>query len=106
MNQSTDIDKNLKDVILLNGTKINVNTEKQEEKMVTGQSILTTGDTTYYRKDVSNESISTDGDEQGGFTVAGIYTKTIGTTENEEGEENSENELKSQLVIFKKETPS
>lgn len=100
LNQSTDIDKNLKDVILLNGTKINVNTEKQEEKMVTGQSILTTGDTTYYRKDVSNESISTDGDEQGGFTVAGIYTKTIGTTENEEGEENSENELKSQLVIF------
>ena len=92
MQSYTKIDRNLTFLMLLNATKINENKEKQEELNVTSQTILSTGDTTYFRKDVSNTSDSTDGDEQGGFTVAGIYTKKI--------DENEENEIKSELVIF------
>lgn len=93
---NTKIDKNLNKVILLNATKINTNTEKMEELGIEEQKIISTADTTYFRKNISNTSNSTDGDEQGGFTVGGIYTKTISSKS--ENEENSK--IVSNLVIL------
>ena len=89
---NTSIDSGLTRAILLNSTKINVNTDGLEELGVEEQDIITTTDTSYFRTNVSNTSNSTDGDEQGGFTVGGIFTKTIAdtTTEDTDSEENSE----------------
>ena len=93
---NTKIDQNLKKVILLNATKINVNSQKMEELGIEEQKIIYTTDTTYFRKNISNTSNSTDGDEKGGFTIGGIYTKNISTEA-----ENQENpEISSNLVII------
>ena len=106
LSKYTEIDENLTDVMLLNSTKININSDKQDELNVTSQSIISTGDTTYFRKDVSNTSSSTDGDKQGGFTIGGIYTKTIKNEDESEAEEENEtdeteeNQTKSELIIF------
>lgn len=99
---STDIAQKLKNVILLNSTKINVNTDELSNLGVTEQDIITTSSTSYYRKDVSNTSIDTAGDEQGGFTVGGIFTKKLSTETQENSDEASddENTLSSELVIF------
>lgn len=93
---NTEIDKNLNKVLLLNATKINTNPEKQEELGIEEKKIISTTDTTYFRSNISNTSNSTDGDEKGGFTLGGIYTKTISS--NSEGEEDSK--IASNLVIF------
>lgn len=102
---STDIAKKLTDAVLLNATKINVNTDELTNLGVTEQAIISTSSTSYFRKNVSNTASGTDGDEQGGFTVGGIFTKKIskGTEENEDetSENNSEeNAITSTLVIF------
>ena len=88
---STDIAKKLTDVVLLNATKINVNTDELSNLNVEQQVIISTPSTSYFRKNISNTSSSSDMDEQGGFTVGGIYTKKI-SSETEEKE--------SKLVIF------
>lgn len=88
---STDIAKKLTDVVLLNATKINVNTGELSNLNVEQQVIISTPSTSYFRKNISNTSSSSDMDEQGGFTVGGIYTKKI-SSETEEKE--------SKLVIF------
>ena len=108
---STDIADKLTDVVLLNATKINVNTDELTNLGVTEQDIISTSSTSYFRQNVSNTSSGTDGDEQGGFTIGGIFTKTIsnetdeGESEDETSEESSddstdEDELTSTLVIF------
>ncbi len=104
---STDIAKKLTDAVLLNATKINVNEDELSNLGVTKQDIISTSDTSYFRKNVSNTANGTDGDEQGGFTVGGIFTKKISTSNDtdentdENNDENSdENALSSTLVIF------
>ena len=100
---STDIAKKLTNAVLLNATKINVNTDELSNLGVTKEDIISTSSTSYFRKNVSNTSSGTDGDEQGGFTVGGIFTKKISTsTETEENtDENSDdNGISSTLVIF------
>lgn len=98
---STNIAKKLTDVVLLNATKINVNTDELSNLGVTKEDIITTSSTSYFRKNVSNTSSGTDGDEQGTFTVGGIFTKKISTESDENSDENSEeNALSSTLVIF------
>lgn len=69
--------KKLTDAVLLNATKINVNTDELTNLGVTEQAIISTSSTSYFRKNVSNTASGTDGDEQGGFTVGGIFTKKI-----------------------------
>ena len=100
----TDIDKNLKSTILLNSTKININEDKLDEKNVEKEDIITSSEDSYYRKDVSNESISTDGDEQGGFLLASLITKTIENEEQKEEDTETENEdenkIQSKLMII------
>ena len=100
---STDIAKKLTNAVLLNATKINVNTDELSNLGVTKEDLISTSSTSYFRKNVSNTSSGTDGDEQGGFTVGGIFTKKISTsTETEENtDENSDdNGISSTLVIF------
>ena len=99
---STEIAQKLKNVILLNSTKINVNTDELSNLGVTEQDIISTPSTSYFRKNVSNTSDDTTGDEQGGFTVGGIFTKKISTESEENADEsdNDENALSSTLVIF------
>ena len=92
--QNTDITRNLKNVIMLNPTKINVNEEKLEELNVKKEELITVFDTAYYRKDVSNESQETAGDENSTFLLGGIFTKTVLKAEDEQ------NSVKSKLVIF------
>ncbi len=90
----TDIDKNLNKVILFNATKINANPEKIEQLKIEETKIIETTDTTYFRKNPSNLSNSTEGDERGGFTIGGIYKKTISTDSDED------NQISSKLIIF------
>lgn len=96
----TDIAKKLTDTILLNATKININTEELSNLGVEQQTIITSSSTSYFRKDVSNTSTATDGDEQGEFTVGGIFNKKISSQEENTEETSDENELVSTLVIF------
>ena len=91
----SNITKNLKDVLLLNATKINVNSSKLEELNVEEEDIIKSSDTAYYRKNISNESDSTDGDEQGTFVIGAKLTKTISNGSNE-----GDNSLKSTLIIY------
>ncbi len=108
----TEIDTGLNRAVLLNSTKINVNTDSLEDLGVVEQDIITTTDTAYFRSNVANTSTSTDGDEAGSFTIGGIFTKTLADS-NEEQETDSEEstqtdeenaddteELTSTLVIF------
>lgn len=96
----TEIDSKLSRIVLLNPTKINVNTDKLEELGVEKQDIISTSDTAYFRTNVSSTSSSAiDGDEKGEYIIGGIFTKTLSKNE-ETSTENSEEELKSQLVII------
>lgn len=110
---NTSIDSDLTRAVLLNSTKINVNKDNLEDLGVEEQDIITTTDTSYFRTNVSNTSTATDGDEEGGFTIGGIFTKTLGTSnsgEDANSEENSktdentssdeDNTFVSKLVIF------
>ncbi len=91
---NTEIDKNLNNVILLGSTKINANSEKMVQLGIEETKIIQTEDTSYFRKNTSNTSSSTEGDEVGGFTIGGIYKKKI------ESSENNEEEKISKLIIF------
>ena len=89
---ATEIDSDLTRTVLLNSTKINVNTDELENLGVAEQDIITTTDTSYFSTNVAETSSSTDGDEQGGFTIGGIFTKTLTNSDEEE--------TNSTLVIF------
>ena len=90
--QENKFTKNLKNVAMLTATKINVNQEKLEEQNVTMEPIITTNDTTYFRKDVTKKESDKSQDEKGSFTLGGIFTKTISKDE--------ENSVKSELIIY------
>ena len=91
---STDIAKKLTDVVLSAATKINVDKDSLTDLGVTEEDIISTTNTSYFRSNISNTSISSDGDEQGGFIVGGIFNKTISS------DEDSDNKKESKLVIF------
>lgn len=100
---NTEIDSKLTRAILLNSTKINFDADKLEDLGVEQQSIITSTSTSYFRKDVSNTSSSTDGDESGAFTIGGIFTKTLSDSNDEDtdSDENGDNNtLTSTLVIY------
>ena len=85
----TKIASNLKKAVLLNATKINYDEDKMRELNVTKEDIISSSEKSYFRKDVSNTSTSTGDDEEGEFTIGGIFTKTL-------DDENKE----STLIIF------
>ena len=89
---NTEIDRNLKKVLLYNATRINTNSEKMEQLGIEEKKIIHTTDSAYFRK--SNTSNPTDGDEKGGFTIGGVYKKNISS------ESNEDNQISSQLIIF------
>lgn len=102
---TTDVAKKLANAVLLSATKINVNKDELENLGVEEEDIISTSTTSYFRKDVSNSSSNTDEDEQGGFTVGGIFTKTISNNTDENidestDENNDENKILSKLIIF------
>lgn len=116
---STSVANKLTKAVLLNATKINVNSDELSNLGVEQQTIISTSSSSYFRSDVSNTSSDTDGDEKGGFTLGGIFTKKISSgneddevTEEYEGEledadeeddttdEDDENTIKSTLIIF------
>ncbi len=103
---NSEIDRNLSKAVLINSTKVNINNDKIEELNVKQQTIISSGDTAYFRKNISNTSSSTDGDEQGSFTIGAILTKPLNEDSKESEEEDNEEEnneedtLSSKLVIF------
>ena len=90
----TTIDADLKNVVLLNSTKINYDEDKIEQQNVSKEEIINSSEKSYFRKDVSDTSESTDNDEEGGFLVGGIFTKTLGEAAAEE------EAITSKLIIF------
>lgn len=94
----TKIADKLTNVVLLNSTKININTEELENLGVEQQAIITSPSTSYFRKNIANTSLETEGDEQGEFTIGGIFTKDL--SKKEEDSEDQENKLTSTLVLF------
>ena len=87
---NTDIDKNLTTAIFLNPTKVNIDSEKATDLGVEQQLIVSSGETSYFRKDVSNTSSSTDGDEKGDYTIGAILTRPL---EQEDGEDEEDDEV-------------
>ncbi len=91
---STDIAKKLTDVVLSGATKINIDKDALSDLGVTEEDIISTTSTSYFRSNISNTSSSSDGDEKGGFTIGGIFNKTISS------DEDSDDKKESKLVIF------
>ena len=91
---STDIAKKLTDVVLSGATKINIDKDALSDLGVTEEDIISTTSTSYFRSNISNTSSSPDGDEKGGFTIGGIFNKTISS------DEDSDDKKESKLVIF------
>ncbi len=87
-------------VILVNATKINVKESADLENLkVEKTDLITTSDSAYFRKDLSNNSDEkTDSDEAGEFVIGAEFVKTLQKPE-EKDMENSE-ELKSTLVLY------
>lgn len=97
---NTDIDKKLSKAVLLNATKINFDTTSLENANTTETNIILSSTKACFRRDVSNTSMSTNGDEQGEFTLGGIFEKTLDNG-NEENEANDDKDsLKSKLVMY------
>lgn len=80
-------------ILLINSSKITIQDyEKLEELNVTSQKILTTGETSLFRKEVSNASTSKiSSDEEGSFILGAKLTKTI-------DDENNENNTKEAVM--------
>ena len=97
---NTDIDQNLSNVVLFNSTKVNINDDKIEELNIDKKVIISSDSTSYFRKNMSNTSSSTDGDDQGGYTIGAILTKPLGDSKEEESETEKEDGPSSKLVIF------
>ncbi len=94
--QSTDVTKDIYEgqgVAFIQGTKININTDKLEKLKVEKTDLILTSDTTYFTKDLSGKTDKKK-DEKGSFTVGAQLVKTIKEAENEE-----EN-LTSTMIIY------
>ena len=79
--------------LLVNATKLNIDEEKLSELNVEKTDLITTSDTSFFRKDYTIQSTSKqEQDESGGFTIGAELEKTF--NKGEEGEK------KSKLVII------
>lgn len=86
----TEITKDLSAVLFVQATKINlVSDEKLEELNVESQDILTTSEKSFFRSNISINSMNkTNEDQDGSFVVGSKLTKTI------------KDDLKSTMIIF------
>lgn len=80
-------------VILVNATKINIDTDKLEEQKVEETDLLVASKDSYFRKD--SKKLSQD-EEKGTFVVGAEFNKTI----KEANKENGENKVESKLIIY------
>lgn len=84
-------------VILVNSTKINIDTDKLEELKVEKTDLALTSEGAYFRTNFNNQSSSASSDEQKGeFIVGAELEKTI----KEANEENGESAVSSKLIIY------
>lgn len=101
--QMTDITSDISSadgVLLLEATKINIqDEEKLAELKVEKQDLLLTNSTSYFRKDLTiTDQDKTDKDEEGGFTVGTMLTKTIKAEE--KTDEKTTPAVESKLVLY------
>lgn len=84
-------------VILVNATKINVDTDKLEELKVEKTDLALTSEGSYFRTNFNNQAASASNDEQKGeFIVGAELEKTI----KEANEENNEPAMTSKLIVY------
>jgi len=84
-------------VILVNATKINIDTDKLEELNVEKTDLALTSEGSYFRTNFNNQSSSVSSDEQKGkFIVGAELEKTI----KEANKENNESAVASKLIIY------
>jgi len=84
-------------VILVNATKINIDTDKLEELKVEQTDLLVASKSSYFRTDFNNQSSSASSDEETGTFVVGTeLIKTI----NEGNDETGEKSISSKLIIY------
>lgn len=84
-------------VILVNATKINVDTDKLEELKVEKTDLALTSEGSYFRTNFNNQVASASNDEQKGeFIVGAELEKTI----KEANEENNEPAMTSKLIVY------
>ena len=98
--ESSTLTKNLYNtagVILVNATRINMDTDKLEELKVEETDLITAEETSYFRTDFTKQSASaSEGEEKGPFVIGAELEKTI----TEANEENEQSAIKSKLVIY------
>ncbi len=91
-------------ILLINAGKITLESdEKLDELGVTSQTILSTGDTALFRKEVSNTNTSKiSSDEEGSFILGAKLTKTIKSDSdgNEESEKQENNSKESVMYVI------
>ena len=88
---------NTDSVLLVNATKLNINTDKLEELKVTEQDLLIAPETAFYRTDFTiNSNDKQENEQSGEFVIGAEMEKTI----KEANEETQEKAIKSKLVII------
>ena len=84
-------------IILVNATKINIDTDRLEELNVEESDLLLASEGSYFRTNFNNQqNAATEGEETGTFVVGAEMTKTIQAADEEAGTE----EITSKLVIY------
>ncbi len=84
-------------VILINATKINIDTDKLEELKVEETDLVTAEETAYFRTDFTKQSPSaSEGEATGPFVIGTELEKTI----TEADEEKEQTAVKSKLIIY------
>lgn len=84
-------------VILVNATKVNIDTDKLEELKVEKTDLALTSEGSYFRTNFNNQAASASKDEQTGeFIVGAELEKTI----KEANEENNEPAMTSKLIVY------
>lgn len=84
-------------VILVNATKVNIDTDKLEELKVEKTDLALTSEGAYFRTNFNNQAASASKDEQKGeFIVGAELEKTI----KEANEENNEPAMTSKLIVY------
>ena len=96
--QSTDITEDVYEgsgAAFIQGTKINLDTDKFEKLNVEKTDLVLTSDTTYFTTDLSGK-MNTKKDEKGVFTVGAQLVKTV----SDKDEESEEDNVTSTLIIY------
>lgn len=84
-------------VILINATKINVDTEKLEELNVEEEDLIKTSENSYFRTNFNTKSETpTEDEEKESFVVGAEFKKTI----KEEDEENNTPAVMSKMIVY------